>query len=338
MMTTNDDYYIELISKRLTGESTSKEEQEEILVWIAEDKENESLYFRLKEIYDAGQWNIRFTEANSRVEWKRLVEKINEPSDDAQDTPPSYARITLSFTKYAAILLLGMLLSFLIFDYHRTTISSEKDPGLTIVTGKGERTKAILPDGTKVWINSCSSFSYNREGSTRSVHLKGEAYFEVKKDSTHPFIVNSFGFKVRALGTAFIVSGYENSNEISTVLVEGSVRVNTENQDQYTIIKPGQKATLLANGKNIDVKNVDTELYSAWRFGESRFINLTFEEIAKRLERSYRVTFIFHNQKIKHLTFSGTFFDYESIDTILKVIKINTHMNYTIQKDTIHIY
>lgn len=336
-MNSKNDYYITLISKQLSTGSASEKEKEEILEWIKKDKDNEVLYFKLKEICDAGMWNTRLKEANSATEWKLLLEKINESSNTFQQTKTPFLKIVFSYTKYAAVLLVGMLISFLIFRYP-TKYSLEKDPGLVIITGKGERTKTILPDGTKVWINSCSSFSYHKEGKIRSVDLKGEAYFQVKKDSLHPFIVNSSGFSVKALGTAFIVTGYENSNELSTILVEGSVCVGTENQKEQTIIKPGQKATLSPNRKNIAVQNVDTELYSAWRFGESRFVNLTFEEIAKRLERSHRVTFIFHNQRIKHLTFSGTFFDYESIDTILNVIKINTHMNYTIQKDIIYIY
>lgn len=336
-MTSNNDYYITLISKQLTKGNASQEEEEEIFAWIAKDKENEALYFKLKEICDAGMWNTRFKEANSTTEWKLLLERIKESSHNAKQSNTSTLKLVLSFTKYAAILLLGMLLSFLFFN-HPTKNNSVKDPGLIIITGKGERTKTILPDGTKVWINSCSSFSYHKEGNIRSVDLKGEAYFQVKKDSLHPFIVTSSGFNVKALGTAFIVTGYENSNELSTVLVEGSVCVGTQNQKEHTIIKPGQKATLSSDKRKITVEKVDTELYSAWRFGESRFVNLTFEEIAKRLERSHRVTFIFHNQKIKHLVFSGTFFDYESIDTILKVIKINTHMNYTIEKNIIYIY
>jgi ferric-dicitrate binding protein FerR (iron transport regulator) len=335
-MNSRDDYYITLISKQLSGNASEKEEKQ-ILDWIEKDKENETLYFKLKEICDAGLWNTRLNEVNSTTEWKLLLERINESSDNTQQPKAPIVKLALPLLKYAAILLVGMLFSFLIFN-HQTKYNSEKDPGITIITGKGERTKTILPDGTKVWINSCSSFFYHKEGKIRSVDLKGEAYFQVKKDSVHPFIVNSSGFTVKALGTAFIVTGYENADEISTVLVEGSVSVGAGNQKEHTIIKPGQKATLSSDRKNIAVQNVDTELYSAWRFGESRFVNLTFEEIAKRLERSHRVTFIFHNQKIKHLTFSGTFFDYESIDTILKVIKINTHMNYTIQKDIIYIY
>jgi ferric-dicitrate binding protein FerR (iron transport regulator) len=336
-MTSNDDYYIALISKQLTKGNASQEEQEEILAWIAKDKENEALYFKLKEICDAGNWETRLKEVDSNTEWKHLLERINESSDTFPNTNSNFIQIFLSFSKYAAILLLGVLLSFLFVDRH-TSEPSVKDSGLFIITGKGERTKTLLPDGTEVWINSCSTFSYHNDGNIRSVDLKGEAYFHVKKDAAHPFIVNSSGFKVKALGTSFIVTGYLNSNEISTVLVEGSVCVSSENKKEHTIIKPGQKATLLSDKRSITVQNVDPELYSAWRFGESRFIDLTFEEIAKRLERSYRVTFIFHNNKIKHLTFSGTFFDYESIETILKVIKMNTHMSYTIQKDIIHIY
>lgn len=336
-MTSNDDHYIELISKHLSNESISEEELEEILAWMAKDKENEALYFKVKEICDAGKWNTRLKEVNSNTEWKLLLERINESSNTSQNTKSNYFRQILSFTKYAAILLLGMLLSFLFVNRH-TVEPSAKDSSLIIITGKGERTKTILPDGTKVWINSCSSFSYHNKGKIRSVDLKGEAYFQVKKDSLHPFIVHSSGFKIKALGTAFIVTGYENADEISTVLVEGSVCVATQNKKEHTTLKPGQKATLSTDRNSIAVQNVDTELYSAWRFGESRFVKLTFEEIAKRLERSHRVTFVFHNQRIKHLVFSGTFFDYESIDTILKVIKVNTHMSYTIQKNIIYIY
>ena len=102
-----------------------------------------------------------------------------------------------------------------------------------IETGIGERSKAILPDGTVVTLNAKTSVAYDcsmRNGK-RQVNVEGEAYFDVAKDAEHPFVISADKMEVTCLGTALNVRNYSDEKEASVVLVEGKVRVTTEQGD-----------------------------------------------------------------------------------------------------------
>lgn len=97
----------------------------------------------------------------------------------------------------------------------------------TLRVERGAEFQLILPDGTKVWLNSDSELKYPNvfDGSTRSVYLKGEAYFEVKHSDAQPFIVNAGEYAIRVLGTAFNVSSYEQDKEIVTTWQKGKLLI-----------------------------------------------------------------------------------------------------------------
>lgn len=338
-MNIQNDQNLDLIIKYFR-KNLSENEGIQLFEWISQNKENESLLFRIKDIYEAGNWDTIKKEANTVEEWIKLSSKIVKKEHKlikVQPVHPIHKQL-FSYVKYAALVAIGMFMMFFINQF----VNNQKSRELTvtkIITGIGERTQTILPDGTKVWINSCSMLSYNSNygKNSRQINLLGEAYFDVKKDTKRPFFVKVAEITVKALGTSFNVTYYPNDIDISVVLVEGSVSLIHKNLLGQTILRPGQRASYSLKNKEISCKNVDAELYTKWPRGEYKFDQLTFFEIAKRLERNYHVTFVFMNHKMKELTFTGSFQNYESLDQILHVIKTNTAMNYTIKKDTIFI-
>ena len=86
--------------------------------------------------------------------------------------------------------------------------------------------RMVLADGTQVWLNSESElrFPVNFTGNERRVFLKGEAYFQVAKDETKPFRVETGALEIEALGTQFDVNAYRDNGQWMTTLVEGRVR------------------------------------------------------------------------------------------------------------------
>ena len=126
-----------------------------------------------------------------------------------------------------------------------------------------------LPDGTRVWLNAASSLKYPASfygQNQRSVELIGEAYFEVAKDKTKPFVVKSKGQEVEVLGTHFDVNAYPDEQSIKTTLIEGSVKLN----GQLTL-KPGEQS-VLSDGK-FNVKEVNAIDAADWKNGEFVFTN-----------------------------------------------------------------
>lgn len=321
----------ELIARCL-DKSASEAEKQELLQWINESKENESLYFTMKELYEAGNWNTLRQEADTIGNWQQLRTKIDESNQPAKNKK---FRI-IHLVKYAAILVLGAVISVM---FLKLNSSKNINPEFKnqIVTGIGERSQLVLPDGTKVWVNSCSSVSYKYDYGTnsRNVYLEGEAYFKVTKNEELPFIVHTQGAEIKALGTAFNVTAYHNDVELSAVLLEGSISFKQVGNENAQVIKPGEKITYSKSTQLTNIEEVNAESYVAWSNGETSFEHLKMDEITKRLQRNYHVTFVLQNEKIKNMHFTGTFRNYESLEQILKVISTNTDLNCKIIRDTV---
>ena len=234
-------------------------------------------------------------------EWERLFSSIEKKTISKMKT----RRLFLQYMKYAAAVLLGIGISlstlYLTNQENLSTVGNYK-----LVTSKGEKSYLQLPDGTKVWLNSCTTLEYaeNYGHSNRNIYLDGEAYFEVAKNKDLPFVVKANGIDVKAIGTAFNVSAYMEDSQLTTTLFNGKVAV------QPTLTKQ-------------------------WRGGFLSFEMMYLQDITKLLERNYNVVFRYENQGIKKLRFSGSFRNNEDLSEILNVIKTNTGIRYQILKDTI---
>ncbi len=203
----------------------------------------------------------------------------------------------------------------------------------TINVPYGKKFNLKLTDGTLVHLNAGTQLKYPVdfvEGKKRKVFLKGEAYFEVAKDEKHPFIVSTNEIDVRVLGTQFNVSAYEEDKELSTVLVEGSVRMyNTTEKENGVLMAPNQMATWHKFGETIEVAEVDVTSHISWVKGRLVFRNTMFSEIIKRLERHYNVEIINNNILLDSQYYDATF-DVESIEEVLESFNKSYAITYSI--------
>ena len=219
----------------------------------------------------------------------------------------------------------------------RTEISTETLVYNELNVPYGKLFDLELSDGTIVKLNSGSSIKYPVKfikGFKRKVFLKGEAYFEVIEDKAHPFIVNANDVNVEVLGTAFNMSFYPEDVDISTVLVEGSVKLYEEtttsnNAKDITLLTPGHKAEWDKNNKQMSVSPVDTNLYTAWKDGVLLFRKSTYNNIVKKLERHYDVTIENHYAFLASQVYTATFRSQEeTIEDVLEAFKEDTPFKY----------
>ena len=160
----------------------------------------------------------------------------------------------------------------------------------------------VLDDGTRVWINSESELRYPVafRDSVRKVYLKGEAYFEVKCDEKHPFVVETSELCTRVLGTEFNVQSYERGN-VNITLVEGRVAVNKNGNGAGVILKPGENASY--NGDSLYVESVDVLKYVSWKEGFFYYNNVRLEDILSELGRWFDFTVFYQNPEVKDYRF-----------------------------------
>ncbi len=232
--------------------------------------------------------------------------------------------------------------------YSVSDVSSDRPAELnTIETPKGGQYQVKLPDGTVAWLNAASRLTYPASFAgrkNRTVEISGEAYFEVKKDRYHPFIVKSTGQEIQVLGTHFNISAYQDEPATKTTLLEGSVLV-TANSNQITsevaqpiddgverrndiILKPGQQSAL--SGNQLKVQEVDIEDAVAWKNGKFIFAHETIQSIMRKIARWYDVEIAYQDIP-RNNDFSGSMSRFENINQILRKIEMTNEVHFKIE-------
>ena len=189
-----------------------------------------------------------------------------------------------------------------------------------VTTPRAGQYELVLPDGSKVWLNSESSikFPVSFIGSFRFVEITGEAYFEVAENHEMPFRVKTEEITLEVLGTSFNVRAYADEGSVSTTLVEGSVQIASP--VSQTIIAPGQMASADDAGQ-ISVENdVDIEEIIAWKEGLFIFNSETVEQIMNQISRWYDVK-IEYEGELPEKTFSGIVSRYSNVSQLLKIME-----------------
>lgn len=183
-----------------------------------------------------------------------------------------------------------------------------------------------LSDGTKVYLNANSTLEYPTQfsGNTREITLTGEAFFDVTKDETKPFIVKVAQTKIQVYGTKFNVNSY-NGKCIKTALVSGSVGVRTEGRDEIRIV-PGQ--ILLMNPENGEavLNPANTNKYEAWLNGYFRCDNEEIEILLEDIAQWYGVEFFFESPASRQVKISASLDRKRSIEEVLELLSITSEL------------
>lgn len=194
-----------------------------------------------------------------------------------------------------------------------------------------------LADGTKVWLNSLTQlrFPVTFAGEERKVYLTGEAYFEVARDSVHPFIVaTDEGMEVKVYGTEFNVDTYRKGT-VKTTLVNGKVGIRVSATGEEVRLSPNQMALFTKVTQSIQVENVDPYGAIAWKDGKFVFEDEPIEEIMERLSRWYDVKVFYANERIKKHTFTGIITRFADISDVLHLMEETAAVEFRIQGDTV---
>ena len=200
---------------------------------------------------------------------------------------------------------------------------------VTIETNYGEQKTIVLLDGSEVIINSKSTLTYDEDSweDERTLNLKGEAYFKVKKGST--FTVTTDNGDVQVLGTQFNVNSVSDLFEV--VCFEGKVSVQTKDEDY--ILLPTNSVRRI-NGNTIekwDISNTNP----SWINGESSFKSVPLEYVISALESQYNIE-INSDTIDNNIIFTGSF-THKSLNTALKTVFKSLQIQY-FEKEKGNIY
>lgn len=174
-----------------------------------------------------------------------------------------------------------------------------------------------LSDGSLVYLNAETSVKYPVvfAENERMVELDGEAYFEVAKDASRPFIVRMNGVDVKVTGTSFNARAYRNEGKVVTTLIEGRVEVNGK------AIVPGEQARYEVGNGDLEVAEVDVEHFVAWKEGYFVFRNERLEDVMRTLARWYKVEYHFMDEASKDVRIGARFGRYNDMTPIIEMLR-----------------
>ncbi|MCD0490489.1 FecR domain-containing protein [Pedobacter sp. MC2016-14] len=215
----------------------------------------------------------------------------------------------------------------------------------TISTPKSGQYQVLLPDGTRVWLNSVSSLRYPTAftGGERVVELQGEAYFEVAKDKTMPFKVKTALETIEVLGTHFNINAYEDEPTIKTTLLEGAVRVTVKSVNsakfsgsQDLTLEPGQQAVLRrANMETALNTKVNVDKVVAWKNGVFSFENDDLRSVMRQIERWYDVKIVYEGPSPED-KFFGEISRNSNLSEVFKILELN-NVEFNVSGKTVRV-
>ena len=195
----------------------------------------------------------------------------------------------------------------------------------TITVPRGGEYQLTLSDGTRVWLNAETELKYPVAfvGEGREVMLKGEAYFEVAKNVSRPFVVKTEQLDIKVLGTSFNMKSYPSETQQVT-LVQGKVEVRVGNYSRK--LQPGEQLNYSSEGP--EIRNVDVKAYTAWKDRRFVFNDDLLEEVIHKLGRWYDVEFFLRDAEVRKIRFTGNLPKYRNLDQVLNKLELTTHIRF----------
>lgn len=194
-------------------------------------------------------------------------------------------------------------------------------------TDRGEQTHFMLPDGTEVWLNENTMLVYDQtfNEKQRVITLDGEAYFDVKRDTSRPFIVQTPNATTHVLGTAFNLRSYSHEQSIELTVTHGMVNFGA---DHMVEVSAGRYASLDVNSNNIALGTAERNA-DAWKTRKLVFDNTPMREVIRDMERYFHIKFETETAALLQCRFTGSFND-PQLKELLDIITYSVNIDYTI--------
>lgn len=312
----------ELLFRYFSNEA-SAEEVAQIEQWLEEDPARQSEFDSAHYLFNA---MILHSDELSKMTTPGALEKTSRKS--------KVRRLVYRYAAAAAAVVIAGLSGVFVereINYNKMTAQTN-----VLEVPAGQRMSVTLSDGTQVQLNGNSRIEYPVIFSRkqRNVKLSGEAFFEVKHDERHPFIVETFASKVEVLGTRFNVYADEASEYFSTALVDGKVRVTTNDETaEQVVLAPDEMVRFVNN--HLVVTKVDAENLISWTEGYVNLADTDFESLMRRFENVYGVKIVIERETMPEIGYkSGKIRVSEGVNFALKLLQHECKFTYTENYET----
>lgn len=307
----------EILLKYIDGNATDQEKVS-ITNWLDSEPEHMKEFLALRKLNDISIWQSRAaSKAELKPEKKTVGWKLK----------PLY----FEFLKVAAIMLVAVLVSRLLFPG-----TQPPDPVVmqTIHVPAGQRAEITLVDGTKVWLNAKTTFTFPNyfSDSSRNVSIDGEGFFDVRSSLSKPFIIKTKKYDVKVWGTKFNLLAYSEKDFFETSLLEGSVEIMKSGSSKGVFIRPNEQ--IHQQGAHLVIAPITDLNHFLWKKGIISFNDESFPELVNKLQLYFDLKIEVKNVHILKYRCTGKFRTKDGVEHILKVLQLSNDFRFRIDEKT----
>jgi ferric-dicitrate binding protein FerR (iron transport regulator) len=298
------------------------------LLDICEMDENEKQ--KLTEVWEAVGLNYSYTAADPEKGWNNLQAKIRK-----SDKPKKIKLFKSELFKYAATIVMIIGIGFATYQIVKPPKMVPEIPVRMVLAETNAHpvdvTRITLPDGSKVKLNAGTKIEYPEHfgAAMRIVKLSGEAFFEVTKDSVHPFRIETLNASVEVLGTSFNVAAYPNSDRVVVNVETGRVKLTpvaeVKSGNKFAILPAGQRGWLKINEGVIGQEKGLDPNYAAWVTKVITFQRTPLSDVINVLENTYHLKLRIENPELGRIPYTANFANLNP-DYIIDVIARTHHL------------
>nr|WP_294941090.1 FecR domain-containing protein [uncultured Mucilaginibacter sp.] len=191
----------------------------------------------------------------------------------------------------------------------------------------------VLKDGSTVILSHGSKLTYAPDFAKREVFLSGQAYFDIKHDSSRPFVVHTGNVFTTVLGTAFNIKALPGEKVITVTVTRGKVKVSDERK-LIGVIVPNQQIIYNTSVASATKTHITAATFTDWTTKSNLYLeDVTVAEAAKLFEERFKVKIVFGDDSIKNKHFTTSFDNAVSLDKALISICAFNDATYTYDKE-----
>lgn len=317
---------LQLLAKKYLQGNCTEEEKEILNQWYDTSYDGADEYVNTKSLQTEEETGRRiFGVLESQMQADQNIEIVQSGKTK---------RLLLRWISVAAVL--GMVLFAWQFFVRREVV----EPKMVLVPEK-KIILIVLPDSSKVWLKAGSVFKYPKQfdGATRMVELvEGRAYFEIKHQDKHPFIVKTDKLNVTVLGTSFDVQAYQKEGMTKVSVVTGKVGITLKDDKKAA-------AVMLLPKQEIVLHNIDQKLIkiptreiavNVWCKSQLVFEQENLNNVFKVLEHKYNTKISVEDKALLNERVSITLSN-QHLDTVMQILSYTKHFKYQMANDSISV-
>lgn len=310
-----------IMTKHLAGETTPDEDRL-LFNWVSLSNDNAHEFEKMKKLFSHATTHYTTSHAakiNVEQEWQHFLTKVGD-TPVRQMHPVGTHNI---FLKIAAAILLLLATTAILYYY------SLKTAGITINTTANIE-KLSLPDGSTVIINRNSQIVYddNFGEANRNISLSGEAFFEVKRNETLPFIIAARETRIEVLGTSFNVLAYDSLSDVQVTVKTGKVKFAIPRLKKAVELHAGEKGTFAVNAEVLSGNENDDINYQAWNTHQLAFTETPLAKVVDDINKAYHTNIIISGPVSENCLLTASF-NNQSLDAVLNVLQSTLNITYT---------